>query len=401
MQMNRAWRTQLITVGLAVFSMFFGAGNLMYALDLGRKYQNQTPLALVGFLLTAVCLPVVGVWSICLFNGNYHAFFARAGKYTGGFMTALTLAVLGPFVAMPRIVGLSYVMLQPYVGVSLFGFTLAFLLLTFACCVTESRILDLLGRWISPALMISLAILFVAAWCHPSEIGQSYMSPLHVVKSSAVSGYSTLDFLVATYFGSVVVALLCKNSPQAADQPQQNSRLALYCSSLGLALLALVYVGLAWVGAKTASPVGLSNEGELLTDLSRQLLGHWGGLLMAAVVVLACLSTIIALANVLAEYLKQELFAGRLRYDVSLVIVLLLTATVSNLGLASILELSVPILEIIYPGIIALTVMNILHKTSGFKTVNPVVITVFLLSIYLQQERLQLFGQAIKALFTR
>ncbi|MEM7589853.1 MAG: branched-chain amino acid transport system II carrier protein [Myxococcota bacterium] len=272
--MKHAWRTQLIKTGLAVFSMFFGAGNLMYALNLGRTYQNQTSWALPGFLLTTIFLPIAGIVGICLFDGNYHAFFARAGRYTGGFMTAITLAVIGPLVAMPRIVTLSYIMLQPYWGVSLFGFTCAFLVLTFACCVAEKRILDLLGKWISPALLASLMMLFVAACWHSGSAENSHIPSLHVVKNSVVYGYNTLDFVAAAYFGSVVMTILRKNDAQPAHRKQTN-RLALWASSFGLSLLGFVYVGLAWLGAKTASPTDPFNEGELLIDLSRQLLGHW------------------------------------------------------------------------------------------------------------------------------
>lgn len=378
--------------------MFFGAGNLIFVVNLGKQYQSQTSLALAGFILTAVCLPVLGVIGISLFDGNTERFFARAGKHTGAAMCAMALVVIGPLIAMPRIVTLSYTMLTPYIStISLPAFTAMFLLLTCACCMSKKGILDLLGHWISPALLLGLLVLFVTGFNHAGAAKPSTLPATRILAKTAAYGYNTLDFLASLYFGSVVMSILRKNAPPGATRAWVN-RLGLWGSCLGLGLLGLVYAGLAWLGAKTTHPTDILNEGEVLGDISRQLLGHWGGLVFATVVVTACLSTIIALAALSADYLKHNVFHNHMRYGTALVIALVVTAVLSNLGLSTILRLSWPILAVIYPAIIALVLVNILYKTTGFQPVKPIVLTVLAVSVYAQWNQLADLVQAIKTL---
>ena len=396
--MNQGLLPHLVTTGLAVFSMFFGAGNLIFVVSLGKQYQGQTFLALAGFILTAVCLPVLGIVGISLFDGNTNRFFARAGKRTGAVLYAVTVAVIGPLIAMPRIVTLSHTMLTPYIpAVSLPVFTILFLLVTCACCITKKGILDLLGNWISPVLLLGLIILFITCFRHTGTI-QPYAFPAtEILAQTAAYGYNTLDFLASLYLGSVVINILGKNAPQGASHTWVN-RVGLWGSCLGLGLLGLVYAGLAWLGAKTTNSTDALNEGEILGYISRQLLGHWGGLVFATVVVTACLSTIIALAALSADYLKHEVFRNHIRYGTSLGIALALTGILSNLGLSAILQLSWPILAVIYPAILALVLVNILYKTIGFQPVKSIVLTVLAMSVYVQWDQLAGLIQAVKTL---
>ena len=153
--MRSFFSPQILSNGLAIFSMFFGAGNLMFPISVGLMAGDATPWAMAGFLLSTVVLPTLGLTSMILFNGDYAAFFKRIGNIPGFSLGLLSMLVIGPMIAMPRIVSLSYTMMSPFMPhVSLFVFSLVFLALSFAATYKESKLLDILGYFISPAFEV-------------------------------------------------------------------------------------------------------------------------------------------------------------------------------------------------------------------------------------------------------
>ncbi|MEM7495875.1 MAG: branched-chain amino acid transport system II carrier protein [Myxococcota bacterium] len=429
--LHRGSALRVITTGLAVFSMFFGAGNLIFAVNLGREFQSQIPPALIGFLLTGVCLPLVGIVSITQFGGDCRAWFAQAGRWTGGTLYVVILLIIGPLVPMPRIVALAYTMLALYLpgGITLPLFATCFVGVTFLCAVAEKRVIELLGGWISPLLLLFLAILVGASLTNPATVEPSAL-PLHrVLGKTAVYGYNTTDFITSVYFGSIIIAILRKNAPPNASGASIN-RLCLASSALGLLLQGVVYVGLAYSGARLANSRSTLNEGEVLAAAARNALGHWGGLVMGAVVALACLSTLIALAALLADHLSTYFCRpdehspschpderseegsphvskhGEIlryaqddkgcRYRAALLLTLLTTGLLANLGLSSIIRLSAPVLNLVHPTIIALAAANILYKRTGIQLAKPTVWIVLTVSLYLQQDQLTGFVTALR-----
>ncbi|MEM7402661.1 MAG: branched-chain amino acid transport system II carrier protein [Myxococcota bacterium] len=398
--MHRQLLMQVLTTGFAVFSMFFGAGNLIFSVNLGRMFQSQTPLALVGFLLTGVCLPLLGIVSITLFGGDCRAWFARAGRRTGAILYVTILLLIGPLVPMPRIVALAYTMLVEYLPNHTTQplFALLFLTVTLLCAITQKRVIELLGKWISPLLLICLALLVAAALTIPAVVHPSHLPAAVVLHRNLIYGYNTTDFITSIYFGAIIIAILRKNTPAQAPNSQVH-RLCLLGSSLGLLLQGLVYVGLAIVGARLTNPHNALNEGQVLAVVSRHALGHWGGLLMGMIVTLACLSTLIALAVLLADQLTNHAFGGKVKYRTCLLATLIITGLIANLGLSSIIKLSEPLLRFVHPAIIALAIVNILHKTVGFRPARSIVWICLVASVWLQRESLMEFCQSIYELF--
>src|SRR5439155_12268350 len=153
-------------IGLAIFSMLFGAGNLIYPLLVGIQSGKLTPIGMFGFLLTATLLPLLGLIAMILFDGNYRAFFHRIGHVPGEFLICISMLIIGPGICIPRITTLSHIMVAPFLPIPLlqeftpfssFVFALIFLSITFFATYKESRIIDLLGKVISPLLLLSLA----------------------------------------------------------------------------------------------------------------------------------------------------------------------------------------------------------------------------------------------------
>jgi branched-chain amino acid:cation transporter, LIVCS family len=380
--MKRSFQSQTIATGLAIFSMFFGAGNLIYPLSVGLISGVNNLCAISGFMLTGVLLPLLALIAIILFNGDYYTFFNRLGKIPGAFFILFCMLIIGPLVAIPRIVTLSHIMVAPFIGnISLPLFTFLFLALTFLGTYRESRIISLLGNIISPLLLVSLIIIIAKGLFFRGEITHSISdSCLKLFWESIKIGYKTLDMIGAIFFSSIVITILKENLKDHSKKSLHKlARMGLKAGILGTSLLAIVYLGMSYLGAFHGTGLEHLNEGELFSALSFRVLGDRGAIIIALAVLLACYSTIVALTAVVSDYVQTTIFKGKISYIYALIIVLSVAAIISNFGLGKILTFSGPYIDMGYPALIMLVFCNVAYKLFGFKPVKlPVLITLLI-----------------------
>jgi branched-chain amino acid:cation transporter, LIVCS family len=377
--MKKFLNSHIITTGLAIFSMFFGAGNLMYPLRVGLIAGDKHPWAIAGFIITAVLLPLAGLIAIILFQGDYKEFFYRLGRIPGFMFIFVCTTIIGPLIAMPRIVTLSYIMTEPFLPswISLSLFSFLFLLFTFFATYKESKIVDFLGLVISPVLLVTLLIIIIKGYFFSSLVTTTAESAANMFVSSLITGYQTLDLLGGIFFSAIVITILQKNyATPGKPNFNQFAVTSLQAGLLGVSLLALVYVGLSYLGAYFGHGLEYINEGQLFSTISFQILGAQGAAIIALAVLMACYSTIIALASVYAEFIRTQLCNNKIAYAPALIITLVLTMIPSNFGLETILYFSRPIITIMYPSLIMLTLLNIAYKLFNFKPIKvPVALT--------------------------
>jgi len=385
---------QIITVGLAIFSMFFGAGNLIYPIAVGMRSGQHVLLGTLAFSITAVLLPLVGIVGMIFFDGDYNRFFARLGNVPGKLAIISCMVIIGPLVAIPRIVTLSHVMVAPFIPIafmqtvcptSSFIFALAFLGTTFACTYKESRFVDLLGITISPLLLACLLAIIVIGLFTASTPISIDSSIATIFAQNFLGGYETLDLLGAIFFSSIALGAIRKSTGPSASRAQQ-ALTGLYAGILGMVLLGLMYAGLSIQGAFHSHGLAGINAGEMFREVSLRVLGTAGGLVIATAVLMACLSTAMGLATVVGEYVHKVIFKERICFVSSLILTLAACMPLSVAGLGKVLELTAgPIVFVGYPVLIALTVCNITYKMTGFKPVKlPVALTFAIaLAIYL------------------
>ena len=372
----------ILSTGLAMFSMFFGAGNVVFPLDLGRVAGNLNIYAIAGLMLTAVFVPFSGLLAMFLFGGDYKLFFARMGKVPGFLIMSFLMVLIGPFMAIPRCITLSYSTLQMYLpNVSLFYFSIAACILLFVFAARRSRILDVLGHVLSPILLISLTILIVKGMLyHPVAAVTSY-SRGGIFFYGLKEGYYTMDLMGAFFFSVVVLIGLKRALGKTFDSESEKGKknffkITLTSSAIGAGLLGLIYGGFSYVSSFYATTLGLAQKDTILSALAYNILGTFGAIVANVAVSLACLTTAITLVAVFAEFAENEFFKKRVGYTSSLLITLILSFAFSNLGFMGIIKMSEPILLICYPVLIVLTLLNIANKLFGLKMVKtPVVIT--------------------------
>jgi LIVCS family branched-chain amino acid:cation transporter len=384
-------QVRLFTVSFAVFSMFFGAGNLIYPLEVGLSSGLNGIMGLFGFLLTAVLLPFLGLFAMILYDGNYNEFFNRLGTVPGQTVLFLCLMVIGPVIAIPRIVTLSHVMTAPFIPIPFLQtinplsstiFALLFLGITFIATYRPGKVVDVIGNIITPALLASLGFIIVAGLMQAHYAVPTTASWMTIFAANFIRGYETLDLLAGIFFASTVINML-KNSVHGENKMRRLTTLCLHAGAIGTGLLCIVYTAMHFLGVFHGhiATIGI-NAGELFSAISFSILGACGAAVIATAVLMACLSTAIALSATVARYIQYTLFKNRVSYLQALTITLATSLPLCVYGLTAVLRLTGgPLVYIGYPIIITVTICNILHKTCGIHTVKIPVLCTFIVAL--------------------
>ncbi|MBS0656220.1 MAG: branched-chain amino acid transport system II carrier protein [Verrucomicrobia bacterium] len=353
---------QNLPLSLAIFSMFFGAGNAIFPIILGTTSQSQIGWAFLGLCITAIGGPLLGLLGATLFHGRCIDFFNRAGKIPGALLIMVTLALLGPFAVIPRCVTVSYVAFEQLLPeVPMWLYALATCAICLFCCWKKHFLLPLLGKILSPLLIICLLWLIYNGVVSDSPLGVSAMASGEAFTYGLQTGYDTMDLIAAIYFSAGIWTLLEQLRPKS---DKEAVLIALRSGVFACILLGLIYLGLAVTAAKYSSHLeGIAPE-RLMTVLAYHILGPHVGLVANIAIALACLTTIMSLTMTLAQVISRDLFQW-LSYHKAMIAILAITALMSNVGFGIIMQLLDSCLWLAYPAIIILTIVNIASKFRG------------------------------------
>ncbi len=376
----------VVATGLAMFSMFFGAGNIVFPLAMGQFTQDQNVYGIMGLILTAVCVPLMGLLAMMLYDGNYMTFFNRIGKIPGFLVTLAILGLIGPLGGIPRCIAISYATLDAFqfdslswLNLPLFSALSAVFLFFFT--FRQGKVLALLGYVLTPVLLLSLGVIVLRGlWVMPSAEASSH-SAWQTFSHGILSGYNTMDLLAAFFFSSVV--LLCLRKTEGQDRKAM-MKTAVAGSLIAALLLSLVYVAFSFLAAGYSQELSEVAHDQLLGTLAYKLLGPQAGLIASVAVCFACFTTEIALTAVFAEFLHRAFLREKCPYWVALLLTLAVSFLVSTLHFQGISAFLIPILQVCYPALIVLTVLNILYKLYDFKPVKPIFYGTIGLTLLLQ-----------------
>ena len=355
----------IFAIGMAMFTMFFGAGNIVFPLLVGKVFQGQVSYALLGLIITAVGVPFIGLISMTLYEGNWRHFFEKLGKIPSLILVVLLMALMGPFGATPRCLALSYstaAMFFP--GTNLILFSLISCVVLYVLTIKKDRLAALLGPVLTPFFIITMGIIVVKGLLTPVDaIAMTDYSEMTAFFEGLHSGYQTMDLIGAFFFCTVVVQGLVRSAiVNGSFHRKQFLKNTLLSSLVGAVLLTVVYVGMSLVAAKHAVSLSDVPIEALLGTIALQVLGPYGGVLTCIAVILACFTTAMALISIFAEFLSRDILQGKISYKQALVITLAITFCVSTLEFGGIARLLAPIVEVLYPALLALSVVNIVKK---------------------------------------
>ncbi|QTH59200.1 branched-chain amino acid transport system II carrier protein [Corynebacterium hindlerae] len=364
---SRSRTTIILTTSFMLFSMFFGAGNLIFPPMLGVNSGNSFWPAIIGFCLAGVALPVVGVIAIALTGNNVQDLAKRGGSIFGLIFPVLVYLSIGCFYALPRTGVVSFeTAIVPIAGVSGTGanavFSIIFFGIALALALNPAGIVDALGRALTPLLLILLVVLVVLSMVKldgtPGAVSEDYAA--HPLASGLVEGYLTMDSLAALAFGIVVVnALRYKGFPEGNTLVRGVSSAAVIAGGL----LAVIYVGLGVIGQVIPDPSKYENGASLLADAAKLTMGQPGMIVFGAIVLLACLTTAVGLIGATSEFFNH-LMPG-VSYRIWAVLFTLIAIALSIMGLDAVLAVAGPIIGFLYPPAIALIFLVLLEPVFG------------------------------------
>lgn len=372
----RISKVRTLTNGFAMFSMFFGAGNVIFPLMIGQTIGNHLLFALLGLMVTAVCIPFSGLFAITLYEGNYFKFFNRIGVVPGMIVILAILALIGPFGGIPRCITLSFSTLKVYMPQwKLIWFSFISCVVLFFCSWKRHRILDFLGLVLTPVLLVFLFIVISKALLFPHAELVGEISRSAAFFTGLKEGYNTMDLLAAFFFSSIICNRLKKEGP-ARNTLIKN---ALWSSLIGGSLLCLIYCGFSYSAHFYRDQLGNVPYDQLLGVLGQIILGNEAGLVVSMVVLLSCLTTAIALTVVCSEFLMEKIFQRKVAYEWCLVITLFGSLLVSTLEFTGIVKILAPVLQVCYPSLLILSFLNIIHKLWGVKPIKTPVFLAFII----------------------
>lgn len=374
----------IFTTGMALFAMFFGAGNILFPLYLGANAGQNIGVTALGFLLAGVGVPFLGLLATSLYQGSYHAFFARLGEIPGFIIITFLMVIIGPLAAIPRTEATTFHTLQPFLPEPLQNntlFSLIYCAILFILAYRETKVVDILGLFFSPVKIISFTCLIIVGFIYAEPITSSTFTTSEAFYQSVLSGYNTMDLLASFFYCAVAftaIEIARKKYPTL-----NSSSLTLKSCILGASITGAVYIGFMLTAYNHSHALqGLAEE-QMISAVSMAVLGKFGGLFVCISVSFACIATALALVDVCSIYLHEEVFKEKIPSLACLSLVVIITYLMSNLGFQGILKFSIPILQVIYPALIVLCIFNILHKWVGIKMVKLPVFLTILVCLYL------------------
>ena len=363
--------SDFVFIGLALFAMFFGAGNLIFPPDIGVRSGPDWFIGFLCFFIADAGLAVIGMLSMVKANGRIENVTGVIGKTPSTILATAVILCIGPGIAIPRTATVTYGLgLAPVFNIAADNklalpiFSVVFFLIVLALTIKPTRVVDIVGKVLTPVLVVALLIMIVIGFVAPKGSISDPLPGTQTVQYGILNGYQTMDGMASLFFAIIVIsAVYAKGYTSRKD----STSMTINASVVAGILLFIVYGGLAYLGATTGtlwkSLVGSPdfNQAQLVINITDALMGKAGVIVLGIVVALACLTTAIGLTSATAEYF-HKLSKGKLKYSHMVIAVCVFSAFICNLGLATILKIAVPILLLVYPIVVLLLVVTLFRR---------------------------------------
>lgn len=349
----------IIIIGFALFSMFFGAGNLIFPPFIGMTSGNNWLTSFLGFVLADVGIILLSINAVAK-SGSFQNVVGKAGKKFGISLEVIMMLCLGPILVIPRTAATTFEMsVMPLTSsINSVVFSILFFGLTFILTIRPTKVMDIIGKFLTPILLIALGFLITKGILSPiGELNNTNSDGLFV--NGLTQGYQTMD---ALGIGGVTALIMTSFISKGYTNKKENISMALKSSLIAGGGLVIVYGGLAYLGATVSTIYDTSiSQTALLVNITNNLLGRSGIILLGIIVAFACLTTSIGLTSVTAKYF-EDVTNKKLKYSHLVAFICIFSSIASNLGVDKIIAIAAPILTIIYPVSILLVVMSTFNK---------------------------------------
>lgn len=354
MKINLKDLSQIFIIGMAIFSMFFGGGNLTFPLWIGIETSSVT-LSSIGFLLSGVLLPFYGIIVSLCFKGDYENYLSVCGKKLGSVLIFSLLLFWIPLGSGPRCNQLAYGAFSSYTGweIPFWIYSLVYSIIVYFLTFRESRIIEILGKVITPALILSLFFLFFSVFSNTqleSNVPTNSSVSSNELLTAFFAGYNTMDFIAAIFFSSSVIALI-----KEKQKDKFNISIVQNSCIMAIVLLSIIYIGLIFVGYANSEFLADVSRDRLLAVIGQKLfLEKFQGVVFL-IITLSVLSTSIALSLVFSDYLRHTVFNNQLGHKSCLFMAVGISFLLSILGFNKLSILISFATSILYPLLLLIT----------------------------------------------
>ena len=364
----------IAALGFMTFAMYLGAGNLIFPPFLGMQAGEHFASGMAGFLLTGVGLPALALVMVALVNGSDNLTAALPKPVATGFWV-MVFIVIGPAFVIPRAITVAYQFsFAPFVGeAALLPFTVVFCLASIVFALYPGKLVDTLGKWLTPVLVVILSVLAVTAFMSPAGEALAAVGPYQskAFAEGLTQGYMTMDALGSIGFGWIIFRAIRE---MGVDCPKATAKYTLMAAVMYAVAMALVYLSLAYIGSTSANLGStFGNGGEILTAFTLAHFGTLGSVLLGVVMILACLTTAIGVTTAGSEFYSRTF--QPVTYSRSVWVTMVVAGLVANLGLEQLLAVTLPVVVALHPVAIALLVVAPLRRRLATPAVMAAVIT--------------------------
>lgn len=345
-----------IAIGLMLFALFFGAGNLIFPASLGQQAGGNVWIAILGFIVTGVGFPLLGVMALA-YSGckSVQELASRVHPVFGLLFTLALYLSIGPAFAIPRTGTVSYeIAVRPFLsgGGSEMAQTVTlvvFFLATLWFAISPQKLVGRIGKVLTPALLVTIVVLIIKSLITPlggyGAATEAYGTSGTAFLQGFLDGYNTLDALASLVFGILVIDF---SMAAGAKTKGEIMSATFKAGSIAAACLAVVYVFIANLGATSVEQLGLLDTGApVLANSAKILFGEIGAMILAVIVLLACLTTSIGLVTSCSKYFSAQF--GGLSYKAYAVLFTGISFFVGMFGLKTIITSAIPVLMLLYP----------------------------------------------------
>ncbi|MGL5066558.1 MAG: branched-chain amino acid transport system II carrier protein [Sarcina sp.] len=355
--MNKKTKDYLI-IGFALFSMFFGAGNLIFPPFLGQMLGEHYWLGIIGFTITGVGLPLLGLLAATKNNGNFEEMSIKVGKNFSKIYSIVLFLMIGPMLAIPRTAATTFEIsiLPNFKGFNPFLFVVIYFAINLIFVLKPSKIIETIGKFLTPVLLIILVALIVKGIVNPIA-DYSSATVLNPLAGSLVEGYQTMDALASIIFASLIIGAV----KSKGYKEKQIVQVTVKASIIAIVGLGVVYGGLIFLGSRTGIFANEMSNSTLLLFLSTSILGNVGRIAIGIALGLACFTTSIGLLSAGGEFFER-VSNGKLKYKANVLVMCVASIGIASMGLDKIVAFSASILNIIYPITIVLILLNLADK---------------------------------------
>jgi len=380
-------RKELLVTSFGLFSLFFGAGNLLLPPLLGYNAGKDWPWVIIGFMVTAVIIPIIGILAHAKLQGTLYDFGKKVSPMFS-YIYCVLIYVIAIAIPSPRTAAATHeIAVHPAFGTSPLLTSTTYFALVLVFVLNRSKILNLIGKFLTPFIVLMLlAVIGIGLFYSEFLTGNTqFEAPL---VSGILEGYQTFDAIGAVVVGAVIIISLNFKNMEVEQYASKRNLIRKSGFIAGFGLF-IIYAGLIAVGAYYSSEINvnaeLSNDmqrANLLRDISIKSLGEFGNTVLSILISLACFTTDIGIVAGTADYFKGLRNDSQTVYVITAVVASILGIVIGQLNFNSIITVAIPVLLFIYPITIVLIVLNVLPTQIATTLVfRAVVIVTFVFSI--------------------